>query len=272
MNAHQGPLSRAAKRAAGFTLVELLVVMAVIIMLASITYPTIMGATTQAREMRCHNNLDQFGKALFMYGNNWDRYFPANRPPPKPSTGQPPAFNRGYDDLSQLYLQKFVDSIRLFNCPVTRDDASSLTNKDDWYKSLLYKRTGTALGWKKSGSSYVSEFNAPVPPGQLSYEYCGEFMPNLHLPNINSSRAWLMHDEDARNEDTQDVLRNRNLKKLELTVKSNHRGRNGNMLFLDGTVRIVAPLDWPGKVMTGIDEWSKVTGWFVPDDRLEPES
>lgn len=61
---------------AGFTLVELLVVMAIIGLLVAILLPAIQAARRSARRVQCQNKLKQIGVALNNYHSTWSR-FPA---------------------------------------------------------------------------------------------------------------------------------------------------------------------------------------------------
>ncbi len=63
-------------RRKAFTLVELLVVIAVITILASLTMPAITSAMRQATDVQCRSNLGQIGKANMLYANDNDYYLP----------------------------------------------------------------------------------------------------------------------------------------------------------------------------------------------------
>ena len=62
----------------GFTLVELLVVMAIVSILASLLLPGLSRAKERGRRAVCLSNLSQVGKTCTMYAlDNEDKYFPA---------------------------------------------------------------------------------------------------------------------------------------------------------------------------------------------------
>src|SRR5207249_5944197 len=57
-----------------FTLVELLVVIALIAILAALLPPTLARARASAKSAACKSNLRQLGLALGMYVNDYDKY------------------------------------------------------------------------------------------------------------------------------------------------------------------------------------------------------
>ncbi len=61
---------------AGFTLVELILVIVIIALLSFILLPAQLGYDGVARRASCANNLKQFGVAFKMYSNEWDGKFP----------------------------------------------------------------------------------------------------------------------------------------------------------------------------------------------------
>ena len=77
-----GPMSQRA-----FTLVELLVVVAIIALLVSILLPALSKATEQARSAVCKSDLTQWGLAAVIYTQNYDGIMVTHRGASLPSGG-----------------------------------------------------------------------------------------------------------------------------------------------------------------------------------------
>lgn len=60
----------------GFTLIELLVVIAIIAILAALIFPVFSTAKRRAEYSTCSSNTRQWLKAMQMYMNEWNDYFP----------------------------------------------------------------------------------------------------------------------------------------------------------------------------------------------------
>lgn len=105
------------RKNAGFTLVELLVVLAVIAVLAALLLPALSKAKSRAVSVRCQSNLKQYGLALAMYVNDFDRYPPGWPSGQDTNTWWSPLL-RGYFSTTSGWLPG-VD-----NCPGNRAPAA----------------------------------------------------------------------------------------------------------------------------------------------------
>lgn len=91
----------------GFTLVEMLVVIAIIALLIALLIPAVQGARESARRVQCSNNLRQIGLATASYVARNDEELPAGA-----HWGSGPAQNRG---TGLARLLPFLDEISVFN-------------------------------------------------------------------------------------------------------------------------------------------------------------
>jgi len=93
-----------------FTLIELLIVVAVIAIIAGVAFPMLSVAREKGRQTECVSNLAQLGKALHLYADDWNGYIPPfNNLNPPTHPGHP-----------ALLVQAFVPYLRapaVWHCP-----------------------------------------------------------------------------------------------------------------------------------------------------------
>jgi prepilin-type processing-associated H-X9-DG protein len=92
-----------------YTLVELLVVILVIFILASIAYPTYTSVTARARATQDMNNLRQIGVAMQTYLNDHDQVVPASGAPPSwpGTTANPGLYSKYIGGTRKVYQSPF---------------------------------------------------------------------------------------------------------------------------------------------------------------------
>jgi prepilin-type N-terminal cleavage/methylation domain-containing protein len=95
-------------RKRGFTLIELIVVIAIIAILAAILFPVFAQARAKARQTTCVSNLRQIGTGLMMYVQDYDGRYPifafVNCRP-------------GYDAIWTNEVLPYTKNDRIFVCP-----------------------------------------------------------------------------------------------------------------------------------------------------------
>lgn len=142
------------RQRSGFTLVELLVVVAVLAVLAALLFPVFSSSRSAARDTGCVSNLRQIGLAILAYGQDhddlfpyaidcWDRYVADWR---HPFLADAPARVR---DLARenrtlpVVMRAYVRSPELWCCPADN--------------GLRFSQFGDIFGGQDSGASTAYE-------------------------------------------------------------------------------------------------------------------
>jgi prepilin-type N-terminal cleavage/methylation domain-containing protein/prepilin-type processing-associated H-X9-DG protein len=144
-------LTRAASRRA-FTLVELLVAIAIIGLLAALFLPVLGRAKEEGRGAACLSNLHQIGIALQLYVDDNANRLPAlfdalpDAKPPLPRT-----------NTIDVVLSNQLASTKILRCPSDRKD--------------LYQKTGSSYAWNTlvngQEANHLSILTLPFNPHQI---------------------------------------------------------------------------------------------------------
>ncbi|HJN16125.1 MAG TPA: prepilin-type N-terminal cleavage/methylation domain-containing protein [Armatimonadota bacterium] len=105
----------------GFTLLELLIVIAIIAVLAAIMYPVFAAARAKARQVQCVSNVTQIGIALKLYADDHSGYLPS-------FSQSHPSFVNGLTDAEKqtalpgvvtwdVSIQDYLKSTDVLRCP-----------------------------------------------------------------------------------------------------------------------------------------------------------
>jgi prepilin-type N-terminal cleavage/methylation domain-containing protein len=110
------------RKANGFTLIEVLVVITVIAILAAIIFPVYLQGREKARQTTCLSNLKQLGIAMRMYADDWNGYFPTSRlenggygNPSGNWAGVYDVFGKCDPKMGQIY--QYVKNVDVYLCP-----------------------------------------------------------------------------------------------------------------------------------------------------------
>jgi prepilin-type N-terminal cleavage/methylation domain-containing protein/prepilin-type processing-associated H-X9-DG protein len=116
-----------------FTLIELLMVIAIIALLAAILFPVFGRARENARRSSCQSNLKQLALGLKQYTQDFDERFPFG----------PPVSNADFSSAWAPAIQPYTKSHQILQCPSDDGDPVTTTNPtqdgytDYWYNAAL---------------------------------------------------------------------------------------------------------------------------------------
>jgi prepilin-type N-terminal cleavage/methylation domain-containing protein len=204
------------RRKPGFTLVELLVVMAIIAMLVALIVPAVMSSIEQARQTSCENNFLQVAVAIHQFTAVKNRlpylrstqFETAASPPianPRPSSWVLPLLsNLGRDDLYQLYMNTSgagynhpalttvqmsllicpSDTQRLVTAATAPPQLSYVANSGRWDNPTA----GFAVDNKETGV-FFDDFAAHGAATYPAYQY----------PNVSIDQGYIAQHDGATN-------------------------------------------------------------------------
>lgn len=187
-----------------FTLVELLVVVAIVIILASLLMPGLKGVQEKAKDIRCKSNLKQLAIGMSSYSCDWNGYLPAPIAPGAASGLYlcwqvalfPYVCSKSLDGGWYATSSKFKGGV--FDCPSSKEEP--------WDAATCYENYGMNY-WIPSPHTWAEGCNA---------------WPKLSQAR-NPCKVYLLADSNAWVVDS-------------TRFQARHSGCRGNALFVDSHV------------------------------------
>lgn len=139
-----------ATRVCGFTLVEILVVLAVIFTLAALIFPVFSSARRKGRDAACLNNLHQMGLATRLYADDYDGHYPYAIDPLTRDLRINILFSDEMIDTLPDYpsvLKNYTKDSTIFHCPSDVPGASQ--GKDASPLDGAFARLGTSYTYNE---------------------------------------------------------------------------------------------------------------------------
>jgi len=163
----------------GFTLIEILVVIAIIALLAAILFPVFARARAKARQAHCASNLKQLATAFEMYVTDYDDTYPGQ---PNGSGGSgayggwiwyaafgPPG--AGYFDVTRGALYPYVRNTQVYLCPEDRSGSGCSFELNCWLRwnsvAMIPKPAETLLLIPEDDHGTANDGYFDVPAGDV---------------------------------------------------------------------------------------------------------
>jgi prepilin-type N-terminal cleavage/methylation domain-containing protein/prepilin-type processing-associated H-X9-DG protein len=131
-------------RSRGFTLVEMLIVITLIVLLAGMLVPVLSKAREKARRVNCAGNMKCKGLALLMYSGDNGGFLPV-------------LTARGTNHFEPLNIQDVSDDGKSYACPSASQSLTMARNSNYRYRGSGYKdddefATSITIAYDRSGN------------------------------------------------------------------------------------------------------------------------
>jgi type II secretory pathway pseudopilin PulG len=164
----QNPQRASPKATRGFTVVDLIVSLAVMMVLISLLLPSISSVRETANQVACRSNLRQLGLGLQMYSDDNGGRIPYSFNATQLNNPRPWATNtlriatRGWDGLGFFYALDYLPAPKLFYCPSHRGQHPYGEYADEWETEAPLEIVGN-YQYRGFGISTISPPSTPHP-------------------------------------------------------------------------------------------------------------
>jgi prepilin-type N-terminal cleavage/methylation domain-containing protein/prepilin-type processing-associated H-X9-DG protein len=220
----------------GFTLIELLIVIGVLGTLTAFLSPVFSSAREQARIAVCQSNLQQIGRAVALYAQDWDGYLPLPDRPNLPRAGFSAPRVSLRSDILGLWPYMNVKTGQTWVCPSDPHVPADCSPPHCFYQSYWFSE-------QLAGTETEDCDGVPV---YRAYDTIPQ--PSSTVMVHEGGFPWPLFPNRPQGTDASTVLRN--------GIGNYHRGM-GNFLFADGHVQLM-PLR---RTLTPTVLWDRYGDW-----------
>ena len=181
-----------------FTILELMVVVAIITVLAALLVPALSSAKENANKAKCLSNLRQVGIAIEFYKDDNDQYYPIA---PAKNSGGWAYFNKNVfmDIIASNY---FKSNYGVFRCPANNNNLQEIITRTNATGARMdYEMNSGCFGMNVNGTNGYN-----YPPGERIYlpavhNVFFDFPPPNYWAGIGGSQATadMPHNADGCN-------------------------------------------------------------------------